>query len=296
MRLDGDRALILTVDFFPAIVDDPYIFGQVAAANALSDVYAMGGRPISALNLIGFPEKDLPIEVLEDVLKGGMDKVNEAGAVIVGGHTIKDSELKYGLSVVGIVNPEDIVTIDGAVAGDALVLTKPIGTGIYSTALKMNALSEEREELFCGVMSTLNRVASEEMQKCSVSACTDVTGFGLLGHALEMAESSDVTLAVDAGSVPRLPGVLELAERGFLTAGGSANREYIRGKTRIAGNVSSALEMLLCDAQTSGGLLVAVPGERVDAYLKSIREKGVREASVIGEVLSRSDRRIVVRS
>ena len=194
VRLSADTALVLTLDFFPAIVDDPYTFGQVAAANALSDVYAMGGKPLTALNIVGFPEGELPLEALADLLRGGADKVNEAGAVVVGGHTIRDSELKYGLSVVGLIHPDRILLKEGARNGDVLILTKPIGTGIYSTALKNGALTGRQEKLFYRVMSQLNRNAAEGMYDFGVRACTDITGFGLLGHALEMALASDVSL------------------------------------------------------------------------------------------------------
>lgn len=296
LRLNDDTAIILTLDFFPAVVDDPYTFGQVAAANALSDVYAMGGRPLSALNIVGFPEKELPLDVLEAMLKGGADKVNEAGAVIVGGHTVKDSELKYGLSVVGLVNPDDITSIGGALAGDRLVLTKPLGSGIYATALKMGKLSADEEQLFYGVMTTLNRVASEAMKPFGVHACTDVTGFGLLGHSLEMAEMSDVAIALDVSGVPTLPRALELAGKGFLTGGGMSNREFVKEKMVVQGALSPSLEMLLFDPQTSGGLLIALPEDKAESYLETMRERGVKEAAIIGEVLPFEGSRIILRS
>jgi selenide,water dikinase len=295
MRLDDERAMVFTVDFFPAIVDDPYIFGQVAAANALSDVYAMGGRPLSALNIVGFPVQDLPIDLLEDVLRGGADKVNEAGAVIVGGHTIKDSELKYGLAVVGLVDPRRIIRINGARPGDRLVLTKPIGTGIYSTALKKEELSGAQERLFYDVMAGLNRAAGEELGGHRANACTDITGFGLLGHGVEMAEESDVTLVIEAASVPKLDGVLELAERGFLTGGGMANREYAAEMLRFEGDPAPALEMLLYDAQTSGGLLVSLPAGEADPYISKLYAAGATGAAVIGEVREPVDVRIIVK-
>lgn len=295
IRIDQERALILTLDFFPAIVDDPYVFGQVAAANALSDVYAMGGRPVSALNIVGFPPVDLPIEVLGEMLKGGADKVNEAGAVIIGGHTIKDSELKYGLSVVGMVHPDEIMTLGGARPGDVLVLTKPIGTGIYSTALKHDALSEDQEEFYYRIMTTLNRVASEEMKRFGATACTDVTGFGLLGHALEMAEASDVTIEIDVNAVPELPGVLELAKKGYLTAGGMANREYVKDKLAVKGTLTPEMEMLLYDAQTSGGLLVALPMNKSKQYMSTITASGINSAAEIGVVLEANRKKIILK-
>lgn len=295
MRLSDDTAIILTLDFFPAIVDDPFIFGQVAAANALSDVYAMGGRPLSALNIVCFPEGKLPIDVLGEMLKGGADKVNEAGAVIVGGHTVSDAELKYGLSVVGLIDPRDILRINSAVVGDRLVLTKPLGSGIYSTALKKDALSREDERLFYGVMTALNRAASEAMKAFDAHACTDVTGFGLLGHALEMAESSDVAIAFDVENVPALPRALEFAENGYLTGGGMSNREFVKDKMAVEGTLSPSLEMLLYDPQTSGGLLVAITADKAEPYLEAIRDSGVGDAAIIGEVLPFEDKRIILK-
>lgn len=296
IRVAADTALVLTVDFFPAIVDDPYIFGQVAAANALSDVYAMGGRPITALNIVGFPEGDLPIEVLGELLKGGADKVNEAGAVVVGGHTIKDSELKYGLSVVGLVHPDRVLRKEGARNGDVLVLTKAIGTGVYSTALKNGALSASREKLFYRAMAELNRDAAEGLYDFGANACTDITGFGLLGHALEMARASDASLAIDLKALPVLPGALALAERGFLTGGGLSNHEYVKDDISMDGRVASALLMLLCDPQTSGGLLVAIPAKKAPRYLAALKKRGVRDAAVIGEVTAPEDARLVLRA
>ena len=295
VRLSDDVALIFTVDFFPAIVDDPYTFGQVTAANAMSDVYAMGGRPMSALNIVGFPEGQLPLEILGDLLRGGANKVNEAGAFIVGGHTVKDSELTYGLSVTGIVHPDNIIRINGARPGDVLVLTKPLGVGIYSTALKNEALSGSEEEFLYEVMVTLNRIASEEMVTFKAHACTDVTGFGLLGHTLEMAMMSNVTIEIDVPSLPLLPGVIDFSKRGFLTGGGMANREFVKEKLGVSGKLLPEMEMLLYDPQTSGGLLVALPAEKGGSYLKSISAKGIVNAALIGEVQPASDHSIVLK-
>jgi selenide,water dikinase len=293
VRVSDDTALVLTLDFFPAIVDDPYTFGQVSAANALSDVYAMGGRPLTALNIVVFPHEDLPLEALGELLRGGADKVNEAGAVIVGGHTIKGAELMYGLSVTGLVHPDRILRKEGARNGDVLILTKPIGSGIYSTALKNGALSSAREKLFYRLMTDLNREAAEGLHAFGATACTDVTGFGLLAHALEIAIHSDVTLRIRAHDVPMLPGALELARRGFLTGGGMANREYAKDDIAYEGRVSPALEMLLHDPQTSGGLLVTMPRRKAPRYLEALAKRGVK-AAVIGEVEVPEDRRIVV--
>jgi len=294
MRVTEDTALVLTVDFFPAIVDDPYVFGQVAAANALSDVYAMGARPLTALNIVTFPEGSLSMEILGELLRGGADKVNEAGAVIAGGHTIRGAELTYGLSVVGLVHPDRILLRQGARNGDVLVLTKPLGTGIYSTALKNGALSPRREKLFYGIMTALNREAADGMHAFGASACTDITGFGFLGHALEMARASDVSLRIHARALPQLPGALDLAKRGFLTGGGISNHEYVKDETSYEGRLTPALEMLLCDPQTSGGLLVSIPRAKAARYLAALKKRGVKYASVVGEVEAPSDTRLVI--
>lgn len=294
MRVTDDAALVLTVDFFPAIVDDPYVFGQVAAANALSDIYAMGGRPIAALNIVTFPESNLSMEVLGELLRGGADKVNEAGAVIVGGHTIRGSELTYGLSVTGLIHPDRILRKEGARNGDVLILTKPLGTGIYSTALKNGALSPRREKLFYDSLTALNRAAADGMHSFGANACTDITGFGFLGHALEMARASDVSMRIDVKALPLLPGAIDLAKRGFLTGGGMSNHEYVKDDTAFGGRISSALEMLLCDPQTSGGLLVSIPRAKSARYISALKKRGVKYASVIGEVEAPSDKRLII--
>lgn len=297
VRVSDDKAIILTVDFFPAIVDDPYIFGQVAAANAMSDVYAMGGEVLSALNIIGFPEGKLEIEALELLMKGGADKVNEAGGVIVGGHTIIDSELKYGLSIVGTIHPDNIVLTAGAKPGDAIILTKPLGTGIYSTAMKNAVLSEEQERLFIEQMITLNRPAAMAMVAAGAHACTDVTGFGLIGHSLEMAVGSDVRLAIDLGSVPLLPEALHLASHGVLTGGGASNIEFASISVEFGGKISREEKMVLHDPQTSGGLLISLPADRADGLVDTLRDSGVAYAAVIGEVLPAQpgDKPVIIR-
>ena len=294
MRLTDEIALVLTLDFFPAIVDDPYVFGQIAAANALSDVYAMGGKPITALNIVSFPEGKLPLDVLAEMLRGGADKVNEAGAVIVGGHTIRASEIMYGLSVVGLIHPERVLKKGGIENGDSLVLTKPLGTGIYSTALKNGALGPEREQFFYEVMSNLNRVAAEGLGDFGAHACTDITGFGLLGHALEMARASNVTLRFDAAALPLLPDAAELAGRGFLTGGGMSNREYVKEDLAFEGAMPGGFEMILVDPQTSGGLLVALAPDAARRYVETLGRRGVRDAAIVGEAIPPGDKRLVV--
>jgi selenide,water dikinase len=295
LRVSDDKAIILTVDFFPAIVDDPYVFGQVAAANAMSDIYAMGGEPLSALNIIGFPEGKLEIEALELLMRGGADKVNEAGAVIVGGHTLQDSELKYGLSVVGIIHPDHIVLTAGARPGDELVLTKPLGTGIYSTAMKNGVLGGDQEKLFIDQMTALNAAAARAMVAAGAHACTDVTGFGLAGHALEMADQSGVTLAIDLGAVPFLPKAVEFASYGVLTGGGASNVEFVSASVSYEGRVTREQKMVLHDPQTSGGLLISMTAGRAAGLVDSVRGSGAAYAAVIGEVLPRGDKPIVVR-
>jgi len=296
VRVGEDKAIILSLDFFPAVVDDPYMFGAIAAANALSDVYAMGGRPIAAMNIVCFPHDTLDMDILAEVLKGGADKVNEAGAVVVGGHTIRDKELKYGLSVTGVIDPEKLVRINGAKPGDVLILTKPLGSGIYSTALKNGALDEQEEKLLYRVMSDLNRVAGEEMTKFGANACTDITGFGFLGHLLEMMEESGTTAIIDSSSLPLLPDVLSFVEKGFLTGGGLENYKFASKDVEIDGEVSRELVMVLYDPQTSGGLLVSIPEEMAEDYMESILKRGVDEARIVGRVVEESKKRIVVKT
>lgn len=283
-RLNDDVALIQTVDFFTPIVDDPYDFGRIAAANALSDVYAMGGRPITAMNLVCFPIHRMDRKILREILLGGLEKVHEAGAALAGGHSIDDEELKYGLSVTGIVSPNKVLLNAGARAGDALILTKPLGTGILATAAKGGLASEKALRRAVEVMATLNRKAAEVNARHPVSGCTDVTGFGLLGHGLEMASASRVTLSIDPRSVPLLPEVYDYAAMGLVPGGSFANRKYCSGRVRNAESVDPILLDILSDAQTSGGLLISVPGDSAASLLADLHAAGVEDASIIGEV------------
>lgn len=292
-RLDERTALVQTVDFFPPIVDDPYSFGQIAAANALSDVFAMGGRPLTALNIVGFPLGTMPPDVLTDMLRGGSEKVEEAGAVVVGGHSIKDKELKYGLAITGVVDPKRIVTNAGARPGDKLFLTKALGTGIITTAIKRNAVSAELTQLLVAQMTALNRTAAELMLQHDVHAATDVTGFGLLGHALEMAEASGVSLRLFADTLPILPEALRLAGEGFNPGGADDNRSYLQDKIRIDNAVEKNLQQVLFDPQTSGGLLIAIPAARADEFSKALQGAGLWD-NVIGEVTARAEPAILV--
>jgi selenide,water dikinase len=277
--LSDDLALVQTVDFFAPIVDDPYLFGQVAAANALSDVYAMGGEPLTALNIVGFPSGKLPLEVLREMLRGGQDKVHEAGALIVGGHTIIDEELKYGLSVTGRANPKRLLTNAGARPGDRLLLTKPIGTALLATAAKRGELGEADMRALGDSMSALNKRAGAAALEVGAVCATDVTGFGLLGHASHIARGSRVTLRIDVARVPTLAGARGAAERGVRTGGADRNRSYLEHLVEWSG-VSETDRVLLIDPQTSGGLLLALSPERARHYLSLIPE-----AVEIGEVL-----------
>ena len=279
--LSDDLALVQTVDFFAPIVDDPYLFGQIAAANALSDVYAMGGEPITALNIVGFPAGKLPMEVLTDILRGGQDTVHEAGALVVGGHSIIDEELKFGLAVTGRVHPQRILSNARASVGDRLILTKPLGTGLLATAAKRGALGTVETDALYASMRALNAAASRAALSVGVVCATDVTGFGLLGHASHIAAASNVTLVIDAARVPALPGAREAWQEGIRTGGAERNDAYLESRVDWHG-ASEASRALLVDPQTSGGLLVAVPSRRVADYLSLVPE-GVE----IGEVVER---------
>lgn len=284
-RLTPDLAAVQTVDLFPPVVDDPYHYGAIAAVNSLSDVYAMGGRPVTALNIICYPGGTLSMDVLAQILKGSNDKIAEAGVSLVGGHTLEDPEPKYGLCVLGVVHPDKIVTNSGARPGDILVLTKPLGIGILTTALKADLLGQEAVDLAIEVMERLNREASEAMVEVGVSACTDITGFGLLGHLYEMAHGSRVGARVRASQVPVMPAVWPLVEERIVPGGTYANMEYLKDNIRWHQGVSKEVQIVLCDAQTSGGLLISVPREKLELLLRALQDKGVPDIAVIGEVL-----------
>lgn len=283
-RLDGERALVQTVDFFTPIVDDPALFGRIAATNALSDVYAMGGVPLTALALVGFPVGRLPLEVMQAILEGGAAVLREAGCLLVGGHTIDDPEPKFGLAVTGMVHPARILTNAGARPGDVLVMTKPIGTGVISTAIKRDACPPDAQEAAIRTMTTLNRAAAEAALAVGVHACTDVTGFGLLGHLYEMVTASRVSAEVRADAVPLLPHVRELARQGFVPGGSRANLRYLRGKVAFGDGVPEELRLVLADAMTSGGLLLAVPPTSAKDLLAALRERGVEEVREVGHI------------
>jgi selenide,water dikinase len=278
-------AVVQTVDFFPPVVDDPFIFGQIAAANALSDVYAMGGTPKTVMNLAGFPDDQLPLSVLTEILRGGSDRIDLSGACLVGGHTVRDVEIKYGLSVTGIVDPEHVITNAAARPGDALFLTKRLGTGFVTTAHKRRSCPEPTLAAACESMKTLNDVGAEAMRRLGVRSATDVTGFGLAGHGNEMAAGSKVTLVIRTADLPILPGAEDLCRAGHLTRASRSNFDYVASVTRFEGMIDSTRREFLFDAQTSGGLLMAVPADRIADASAVFRELGLTFAVRIGEVV-----------
>ncbi|HJP33694.1 MAG TPA: selenide, water dikinase SelD [Candidatus Latescibacteria bacterium] len=282
-RLDDERALVLTADFITPPVDDPFLFGQIAAANSLSDVFAMGGRPIACLNLVGFPAGELGPEVLAGIVEGALTKITEAGAVLAGGHTTDDDEPKFGLSVTGIVHPDRYWRNSGAQPGDVLILTKPIGSGVLFNANLKKWVSEEALAACVDMITRLNKTASEVLQRFEVHAATDVTGFGLGGHAYEMATGSDVTLEIAMGSVPVMAEALEMYERGVSTGVNGVNRQNIQYATDF-GAANESQQELLVDPQTSGGLLAALPEDQIETALAALVEAGVEHACVVGRV------------
>jgi selenide,water dikinase len=286
--MDDETALVQTVDFFPPIVDDPYAFGQIAVSNALSDVYAMGGRPLTALNIVGFPAA-LPKQILGEILSGGSHKAQEAGVLIVGGHTVDDEEPKYGLSVTGVVKPGSQVTNAGAIPGDVLVLTKPLGTGVITTAGKQGVAPKDVLEAAVEIMSDLNRAASEAMTGVGVHACVDVTGFGLLGHLRGMTEASGVGAEIEFGSIPFIAGAEELARDGVAPGGTHRNLSSVEPDVVWADSIDDIQKVLLADAQTSGGLLIAVAPDKLDYLLEALADKGVSTRAVVGRITEHED-------
>lgn len=290
-KLTDELAAIQTLDFFTPVVDDPYTFGQIAAANSLSDVYAMGGKPSVALNIVCFPNC-LNIEILGEILRGGADKVIESGAVVIGGHSVSDDEPKYGLSVMGLVHPDKILKNYGAKPGEILILTKPLGTGIVNTAIKAELASKKAYDIAVKVMSTLNKYAGEIIVNYEISACTDVTGFGIMGHCYEMAEGSDVTLKLYANKLPYIEEAKEYAEMGLIPAGAYSNRNYLEGKYEIK-REPSWIDDLLFDPQTSGGLLVSCSIEQGEKLMSELNTLEIK-SSIIGEVSEFNGKYIIV--
>jgi selenide,water dikinase len=294
-RLKNGTAIVQTVDFFTPVVDDPYDFGAIAAANSLSDIYAMGGRPIFALSVVGFPEKRLPLEVLQQILKGAHDKAKEAGIGILGGHTVEDNEPKFGLVVTGIIDPERVLTNDKAQPGDAIILTKPIGLGIISTAVKRGMASDELAQKTVKVMSTLNRDAAEAMLKVGAHACTDVTGFGLLGHLREMTRASKVDAVIYTSKVPVIKEAWELAAAGAVPGGSLSNLDFVSDTVEWDEGIPQTGRLVLCDAQTSGGLMITVSANKKDEVLKALKKKGIETAGHIGDFTEAGDGKITVK-
>jgi selenide,water dikinase len=293
-KISDDLALIQTVDFFTPIVDDPYGFGQIAAANALSDIYAMGGTPKTAMNLVGFPLKQMDISILRQILEGGLDKMTEAGVVLVGGHSVEDSELKYGLSVTGFVHPDRILTKKNLNAGDRLVLTKPLGSGVINTAIKGGVASVKVIDKITRLMATLNRDAAEVMKQYSVHACTDITGFGLLGHLAEMVDGSGLGAVLDSKKIPILSEAIDYAAMGMLPAGANKNKIFRESMVEFCSSVNPLIRDLLFDPQTSGGLLICIDRDDTDELVELLIQKGSDPSAVIGEVVSAPQEKIVV--
>ena len=293
-RLSDDLALVQTVDVFTPVVDDPFLYGAISVANALSDIYAMGARPLLALNIVGFPRGKLPLDVLGEILRGGAAKAEEAGVLIVGGHSIDDPEPKYGLAVTGTVHPQKIVTNAGGRPGDLLVLTKPLGLGVITTGIKQGRTPPALAEAAIRVMGTLNRAASEAMVEVGVHACTDITGFGLLGHLHQLAAASGVAAYIRVSPIPFLPEAHALARQGAIAGGTARNFEFLQDKVSYDEGIDEETRLLLADAQTSGGLLIAVPPDRAAALDAALQRRGVSPVAHVGELTAGPAGRITV--
>lgn len=292
-KLTDDIALIQTLDFFTPMVDDPYMFGQIAAANALSDVYAMGGEPTVAMNIVCFPSCH-DMEVLGEILRGGADKVNESGCLLVGGHTVDDKEPKYGLSVSGVVHPDKVLANSTSRVGDKLILTKPLGAGIMNTAMKPGLVDNKTADYVTTVMSHLNKYAAMSFKKFPVNAATDITGFGMLGHTLEVAKASNVTIRLDSKAIPIMDQALDFARMGIIPEGAYKNMGYVQDDVIISENIEEALSDILHDPQTSGGLLVSLPAEYAEDMCKDMLENGSICAEIVGEVVEKEDKFVIV--
>jgi len=293
-KINDEIAIVQTVDFFTPIVDDPYYFGAIAAANALSDIYAMGARPLFALNIVGFPDNRLPMQVLKDILRGASDKAAEAGISVLGGHTVEDTEPKFGMVVTGVIHPDKVLSNGNAKPGDVLILTKPIGTGIVSTAVKKGLAKQKTAYIARDLMATLNAKAAEVMMNFPVNSCTDVTGFGLLGHLKEMVEASKVRAEISADKIPLIEGVYQLAMSGAIPGGTKNNLDFISKVTHWSDNISDLMKLIICDAQTSGGLLISIPEKESETLLMELKNHGVGEATIIGKMLESQMPGIVV--
>ena len=294
-KLRDDLLIVQSLDFFPPLVDDPFTFGQIAAANSLSDIYAMGGRPTTALNIVGFPDDQLDLSILGEILQGGAERVQQAGAVIAGGHTVRDVEIKYGLSATGVVEPDKLMTNAGAQAGDVLVLTKALGTGFVTTAFKANRCPEDAIKVASESMAMLNAGASEAAVVVGARAATDITGFGLAGHASEMAQSSNVTIVLELAKLPLLPGAQELAARGNKTRASASNRSFAEPNLRIETSADTAFAEFAFDAQTSGGMLISVAEEKSAELIDRASSAGATAACIVGYVEEKSDVAVVLK-
>jgi selenide, water dikinase len=289
-KLSDEIAIVQSLDFFTPIVDDPYTFGQITAANALSDIYAMGAQPVTALNIVAFPIDDMDKRILKDILRGGIDKINESGAVLAGGHSIKDDELKYGLSVTGIVHPDKLISNKGARPGDVLILSKALGTGIVATALKRKIALSEQLDAMTASMIQLNKYAAEVAVKYQVNAMTDVTGYGLVGHLLEMLDSSGMDATIFTEKLPLLPGAMEWANKKVIPGGLVTNLKYYKPRLDLGPGVSESMEYLTVDPQTSGGLLISTPAASAERLLQELHANGVDQARIIGQITQASDK------
>jgi len=286
-KLSADLALVQTVDFFTPTVDDPFTFGQIAAANALNDVYAMGGKPLTAMNIVCFPIKTMDKSVLLEVLRGGLDKMREAGVLLIGGHSVEDNEIKYGLSVTGVIHPDKVLFNRGAEAGDSLILTKPLGTGIISTAIKAEEATSEMVTKAISCMTQLNKKTSEMMIAAGdIHACTDITGFGFLGHACEMIEGSDVGMNINSAAVPIFTGLQELVETGFVPGGLYRNKNFRISQIETADTCPAWLLDVFFDPQTAGGLFFSLPRKKAQNLVEKMRRSGIGDAAVVGEVVA----------
>jgi selenide,water dikinase len=294
-RLTDDLAIVQTIDFFPPVVNDPYIYGQIAAANALSDIYAMGGQPRTALNLVGYPDDKISLEWLGRIMEGGAERCQAAHTVILGGHTVRDAEIKFGYAITGTIHPDRILTNAAARPGDTLVLTKALGTGFVTTAHKAGECPEDLYEAACASMIQLNDIARDAMLEAGAHSATDITGFGLAGHAYEMAEGSQVTLVMELTQLPLLPGAEALARRPYLTRASATNASYVAAGLRMEGAVDPIRLEFFYDAQTSGGLLISVPSSNAAQLVENLRNQGAPVAVIIGEVTARTDAALVLR-
>ena len=293
-KISADTALIQTIDFITPIVNDPYSFGQIAAANSISDVYTMGGRPITAMNVVSFPSGDMDIAILKEILRGGLDKIQEAGASLMGGHSVNDPEMKYGLAVTGVVHPDKLITNSGTRIGDSLVLTKPLGTGVMSTALKNRLITEKEMKKAIRSMASLNKIAAELMIELGVDACTDVTGFGLIGHASHLIQEGETGIELDFSSIPFFTEVFDLSKKEIYPGGLGRNRDFYSAQVEFKGRIPQYKRNLLFDPQTSGGLLIVLPPAKAELIVEKLKESKI-SAVIIGKIIKDADHKIVVK-